>query len=281
MNERIVNIQVFDFNGAVLSEAEVLLMPLDADVERNIEFDFDEHWLSHRAYDVKPGAYMLHAVSDGLEPGEREVYVDEAGLEDTVFLGAEGMPFYYKGKVKVPFEPPAHLLAASFKAGASACEKENLFAYAVELGLEIEESGFSIREEGVVVFRVQAIDDEVTREAVRMLSDHPAIDRSGPVIHFDSGSISFLTNEFIVQFSAGVPDDEVPMIAQQYGFEVVRAFSYISNGFLLRALELPSYNLLQNAADLLAGGRVEFVEPNMVATGEIDSKPNDYLYANQ
>ena len=222
------------------------------------------------------------AEAEGFESDKREVQVDPGGLKDVFILGKKGMPFYYRGKTKVPFEPPSNLLGVSVKPALSGKQEEELLAYAHKLNLQPEEVGEPIRKDNVRVFRFPPRTSEQSKKEIQQrLSEHHLVRAGGPVIRIDKKSVSFLTNELVVKFKAHIAKEEVPTIAKRYKLDIIRIIPYAGNAFVLHAGTQASYDLLKTCAEMVKSGIVEYAEPNMISTAVEDFTPNDFLLNQQ
>lgn len=278
-----VEIAVFDYKGELQTNVQVTLQMLEQEQAGTVHLRFDPLAGAYRAIDVDPGYYMLRAEVNGLAPDEREVQVAPGGLSDTVILGQKELPFYYRGKVKVPFEPHNDLLGVSLQPGLSGEAEEKLLDFARQLKLKPEQVGEPIRQDLVRVFSFPARITEMRKQEIqRRLADNPMVRLVGPIIRIDSESVSFLTNEVIVKFEPQVSEEEAPLIAGRYKLEILRKIPYAGNAYLLRTANLASYDLLQICADLVSSGLVEYAEPNLVVTAVDDAvNPTDFLFSQQ
>ena len=278
-----VEIAVYDYLNKVLPNAKVTLNPLGEKQGKIISLKFDKQWQSYRAFDVNPGRYLLVAEAEGFESDKREVQVDPSGLKDMFILGKKGMPFYYRGKIKVPFEPPSDLLGVSVKPALSGKEEEELLTHARKLKLQPEEVGEPIRKDNVRVFRLPPrMSEQNKREIQQHLSEHHLVRAVGPVIRIDKECVSFLTNELVVKFKAHIAIEEVPTIAKRYKLDIIRTIPYAGNSFLLRTGIQASYDLLKTCAEIVKSGIVEYAEPNLIITSVDDQvNPTDFLYVQQ
>lgn len=277
-----VEVVVYDYRSKVLSDGEVTLKPLGEKQGKIISLKFDKQLHAYLTFDVSPGRYLLQAKAKGFESDQREVQVDPADFKDIFILGEKGMPFYYRSKVKVPFEPPSDLLAISVKPDISDKEEEELLAYVRGIKLQPEEISQPIREDNVRVLRVPPrISEQEKQKIQQQLSEHQLVRLVGPVIRNDKESISFLTNELIVKFKSNITKEEVPKIAKRYNFDVIRTIPYAGNAFLLRANAIASYGLLKTCAEIVESNLVEYAQPNLFTTAVDDFIPNDFLYTQQ
>lgn len=285
MKERkktIVDVAVFDYKSKPLSNAKVSLKPLGEKPSKVINLKFDKQWRVFGASNITPGNYLLQAKAEGFESDQREVQVDPSGLKDTFILGKKGMPFYYRAKVKVPFEPPMDLLGVSIQPNLADKKEGELLAYARELKLQPEEVGKSIREENVRVFRFPRRTSGQEKQRIqRLLSEHSLARIVGPMIRINKESVSFLTNELVVKFKVQITKEEVYTIAKRYNLNLIRTIPYARNAFLLRAGTQASYALLKTCAEIVESNLVEYAQPNLFTTAVDDFVPNDFLYTQQ
>ncbi len=277
----VIVIKVFNHARDVLADAVVTLQAIGQPTKAT-RLKFDKQLQAYRSEDVRPGEYVVRAEAKGLVPDERQIQVGSASLQDEFILGPKGLPFYYRGKVKVPFEPPADLLAAAVKPNLIAKEDEELYAFARELGLQPESVGEAIRLDNVRVFRFAARQSDKTKQAILLrLIDHPLVRRAGPVIHLYPQSVTFLTNDLVVKFKADVSKEQVPIFAKRFNLEIIRGIPYSGNAFQVRTDLSASYAVLEICEAIVRTGQVEYAEPNLVTTVVLDFIPNDFLYNQQ
>ncbi|NBD31920.1 MAG: S8 family serine peptidase, partial [Cyanobacteria bacterium] len=277
-----VQVTVLNHNRERLSNAMVTLQSLERPEEESIQLEYNSRKRVFRGA-VTSGRYLLHAEAEGLESDQREVQVDPAGTKEIVLLGQPGLPFYYRGKVKVPFEPPADLLGVSVKPGLSEREEEALLAYARQFNLQPRQIGEPIRQDNVRVFQFPAnVGEQQKREIQQQLAKHPSVRLVGPVIHLEDESVTFLTDQLVVKFRARVAQERIPSIAKEFGLDIIRTIPYAGNAYLLHSGREASFNLLNICDALVKSDLVEYAEPNLVITAVDDQiNPTDFLYTQQ
>lgn len=278
-----VQVAVYDYKSNPLSNARVTLKPLGEKPSKVINLKFDKQWQVYGASDINPGNYLLQTEAEGFESDQRKVQVDPAGLREKFILGKKGMPFYYRGKVKVPFEPPRNLLGVSVKPNLSGKQEEELLAYARELKLQPEEVGEPIREDNVRVFRFPSRTSEQDKGKIQQhLSEHPLVRLVGPVIRIDKESVSFLTKELIVKFKPEITEEAIFGIVKRFNLIIIRKIPYSNNAFLLQSPSRASYDLLKVCDEIVRTGDVRYAEPNLVTTVvDLQVQPNDFLVPEQ
>ncbi|HEU0094109.1 MAG TPA: S8 family serine peptidase [Vicinamibacteria bacterium] len=205
--------------------------------------------------------------------------MDPAGLDTIVILGSPGLPFLYRGEVKVPFRSYRDLVAVSLKPGAAPAGTEQVIAVARRMKLELVEVGEQVRRQNVLAFRLQgeAAEGEVAR-VVEELQRVEGVAAAGSVVRMDRESLSFLTDELVVKFKSHVDLDAVPEIARRFELSTLRGLPQAGNAFLFRSSGPATYALLEVAARLVESGTVEYAEPNLVSTVVDDAiNPTDFL----
>ena len=94
--------------------------------------------------------------------------------------------------------------------------------------------------------------------------------------------IEGLTNELVVKFKSEVTEEEAEKIAKSYKFQIIRKITYLGNAYLWRSAELPNYDILKIAQELMAKFPILYAEPNIIFQIELDVyNPNDFLYPEQ
>jgi subtilisin family serine protease len=278
-----VQVSVFDYQRIPLPNAQVTLKSLEQGYDQVIRLEYDARRRAYQAADVRPGQYVVRAEAKGFEPQEREVQVDPAGIKDTFILGKEGMPFYYRGKARVPFEPPEDLLGVSVRPGLSDRQEEELLAFASEVKLEPVKVGEPVREDNVRVFRFpRDTSEQNKREIQRHLARHPLVRLVGPVVHIDKDRVTFSTNQLVAKFRAHVTREEIPVIADHHNLEIIRTIPYAGNTYLLHTGREADYDLFAICDALVKSDLVEYAEPNLVITAaDAQINPTDFLYSQQ
>jgi len=279
-----VEIPVYDYMNKVLPRAKVTMQPLPLRRPTGeITLKFDRKRQAHCGDNIPPGEYLLRTGLQGFEPDQREVRVAPGSLRETFILGKKGMPFYYRGRIKVPFEPPKDLLGVSLKAAVTEKQEKELLEYTRKLKLEPEKVSKAILEENIRIFRFPPRSRDKTKYGIqRELSEHPLVRLAGPVIRIDKESVSFLTNQIVVKFKPHVTREESFRMAKQLGLTVIRSIPYAGNAYLMSTGMLPHYDLLKTCHAVVKTGLCEYAEPNLVVSAiDLQINATDFLYAQQ
>jgi subtilisin family serine protease len=285
-------IVVYDYKRNIISNAKVTLKPLEKTNEI-VHLQYDESEKFYKSNEINFERYILKVETDNFRTEEREVKVDPLeGLKDIIILGKEGQPFYYRGNVKVPFEPRTDLIAVAMsskhvtKSAKQTSIDDDLEGYINNLNLEDIPVNNSISKSGVRVFKIKSNTTAKNRESVNKIEEeltkNPSIKVAGPILQMNDDSLSFLTNEIVVKLKPDVNKEEISSIINQYDLEVIRSISYLNNTFILRSKFPANYGLLNICEQIVQSGKVEYAEPNIYSTVVKDSiTPSDFLFSKQ
>jgi len=278
-----VQVFVYDYAGIPIAKAKVSIQPKSGKSRSTKTLPFDKKIGGYVVAGVQPGKYVLRAGLTGYETDEREVMVGHAEVRQVFVLGKKGMPFLFRGAVKVPFEPHPDLLGLTLKPGVTEKEERELTEFAEALKLKAEVVGDRILKENVRVFSFpKGISDDNRSKIQERIETHSMVQYAGPVIRISKKTVSFLTNSIIVKFKSSIVKDEVFSFAKQFRFSVVRHIPYAGNAFELRFEGLTSMQILAICAEMIKTGKVEYAEPDLYSTVIEDQiNPTDYLYPEQ
>ena len=251
--------RVLDVHGNVLQAAHVTAQGPGNEV---ITLGYDERLRAYTLSDPRTGSYLLKAQAAGVEAQERPVVVTDRALRETFVLGRAGLPFYYRGRVRVPFDLP-DMLGVVLKYGMHE-RAADLNRIAEAFGLEPAGVDENVQRGGVRVFNIPT-----DRAQNAVLFEQRAMGEryvryAGKVVRFDADSVSLLTNECVVKFR---PEADGETGAQARDVEVVRRLPYCKNGFLLRAKPAMSSTQLLDICNRFAqDSSVIWAEPSLVST---------------
>jgi hypothetical protein len=273
-----LSVLVLDFQRRPLDGAEV---KASDDQGKTTSVEFDAASGTYRAILACPARYTLSVSMKGYESQERKIQLSPGGQEEVFILGAEGMGYYYRGRVKVPFEPLPGLIAVTTARRLDKEETERFASFAEKAGLEGEERTPALEHENTWLFRGPA-EEEAQARVFEQLAEYPLVRHAGPVLTKEEDRVQSLTPDLIVKFLPHVDQEMVPRIAAEHGLVVVRVLPAAGNAYLLRLDGPPSLKILEICDSLAAMDEVEYAEPNLAVTVE-DSQinPTDYLAPEQ
>lgn len=283
-----LKVAVNAFDKGLKERAAVYLISV-AKVEKNkreeIKLQFNKHTGLFVVHNIQPGLYIAKAESKDYEPQQREINLNSGEHEETFILGKKGMPFYYRGKVKVPFESDKKLIGVTLMGKDFKSHEKDVTESARKLGLSRIETSNHIYDNGVLVFSMskknETISESGRNEIINQLENVYGVKLAGPVVAFDKLSVTFLTRGIIIKFKSEITKDRIPGIAREYDCIVVRPITYLGNGWLFQTLKSASFNVLDICEKLVKSNLVEYAEPNMAFTVVNDFTPNDFLYPQQ
>ena len=111
---------------------------------------YQKHNGTYVAASLPPGLYVLSVSADSYESQRREITVQSEVNKEKFILGRKGMPAYYRGKLKVRFEPAHSLLAVTLHGKDRSKHFKTVLEFARRLGLLGVETSDHITENGVV-----------------------------------------------------------------------------------------------------------------------------------
>ena len=245
----------------------------------------------HRA-DV--GEVLVRVEAAGLEPQERTVGGERPERIEPFVLGRPGMPFYYRGTVRVPFQPiddavgvvlrdpgvdasgqPRHVDPGEVTARARRLAEEP------DVTLLRSEGNFA--NSGIAVIGMQ--EDRVRRDPDALLESLAAsgeVEHAGALVQLSDKHASFLTDTVVARFADGVDDAAVAQIAARHGLTPLGRFGDLGNVHRLRFGGPATYAVLDASNALAAEPGVLFAEPDLVHTEEEDAViPTDFLFPEQ
>lgn len=271
-----VEIIVVELAEKVVTAADVALTPVSKGVR--IPLKFDKSRQLYRA--VAPvGRYTASVASRGTERQERRIDVAQGGTQETFVVGRPGLPFYYRGRTRIPFEPQPELLAVLLRHIRPEADREVEEAVS-GMGLRPAEVSEEVQQARGRLFRLpHTMSAERIAEITRRMAALPSVEHAGVLVGIRDTSISFLTDELVVKFETFVTEDQVRRLAEEFRLEILRVIPYSPNTWHVRARSAPGYRLLDLAARLADLDFVDWAEPNLVTTAELDQLvPTDFLW---
>lgn len=201
------------------------------------------------------------------------------------------MPYYLRGKVKVPYEPLPGVIGVLAKDPRAATGQRSrkkadapldaVAAIAERGGGQTIRSGKNFERTGIAVVRLQGNQRALERR-LRELESDPAVENAGAVVRLSEDHASFLTNLVIAKFEEGVDDAGVAAIAERHGLTPEGRFEPLGNIHRLRFAGPATYAVLDAANALAEEAEVIWAEPNLAATSEEDAvTPTDFPFPEQ
>lgn len=269
-----LDVEVFNAKSEAIRDAKVTLRPTDSKA-KTITLAYDDRTAIYTAKEVSPGSYEIEVSHGRLEGQSREVTVGTAPSRQLFILGEHGSKTYFREKVRVPVDADPELLAVTIDRKARR-ESKFLEDLAANLRLDPQKVPDLAEKAGVHLFRLRG---EKAEEVLARLSEHPLIEHAGAVVSMREHGFSFLTREIVVRFR-GPRAEAVATVAREYGYTVLRELVYAPHAWVLRWNKPATLDLLDSIEKLAERPDVEWAEPNLYVTPELDSiTPTDFLWA--
>lgn len=246
-------------------------------------------------YTDEKGNAQLELASGGEVRVEARGYEGQARVIDRkdatrlqVFtLGREGMPYYYRGRVKVPFEPRPDTIGVLQKPQREQ-EKERrdrqdaIQETARKFGGEVVRGAGNFERSGLTIVRLDTADFEAVERRIAEMAKDPAVESVGMVVRLTADHASFLTDLVIARFDENVSEDAVADLAKRHGLRSEGRFGDLGNVHRLRFVGPATYAVLNAANALAMEPGVIYAEPDLASTSEEDAVvPTDFLFPEQ
>ncbi|MHC4459802.1 MAG: S8 family serine peptidase [Planctomycetota bacterium] len=281
LNVATLSVRVVDFCRDPVSGARVSLISQSKGA-KPINLDWNEKANLYAVELNTRGTFTLTVSAKGFDDQEREINLPHPATVEEFVLGIKGMPFYYRGRVKTPFEPKPDLVGVTIAPGTKDGEAK-IINLANRLKLSQVKTGEQIRNNNVLILQHNAdASDEQRQNALDTLLRDDVVQLAGPVVELFEERAVYLTSQLLVKFRSRV----TPKLAEDYGrrhnLRMMRAVRYIGNAYLFEAQPKADYSLLQTAAALAELDDVEYAEPNSVTTTMLYAiNPADFLVSQQ
>lgn len=279
-----IKIQVFDFNNKRIQDAKV---ELTDQKERTTVVPFNSKSGSYETTIITPGNYILKASLKEYSTESREISINAGENEELFILGLKGMPFYYRGNVKVPFEQLPNYLGIVLKDIDNVDNlqkyKDRLNEIAKKHNLNPVKTGENIQKNGLFVYEFKSDVSEKGRQEIQeSIKRNEFVFLCSPILKLFEQNATLLTDSIIVKFKGHVSKDQVSAIAKKYNLSLLRDIPYVGNAFQFVVREPVSYKILTLCEQLVKTGLVMYAEPDLWHTAEDDQiNPTDWLFPEQ
>jgi subtilisin family serine protease len=285
-----LSVRVTRFDHRPIVQARVTAQSRDGAVD-TATTDAKGHTRLHR---TDAGELLVRVEAPGLEPQERTVSGERPEQVELFVLGPPGMPFYYRGTIRVPFQPidgAAGVVLRDPGVAAAAqprrIDPEEVTARARRLaedpGTTLLRSEGNFARSGIAVIGLR--DNGVDRDPdalLRRLAARGDVEHAGALVQLSDKHASLLTDRVIARFADGVDDAAVAQIAARHGLTPLGRFGDLGNVHRLRFGGPATYAVLDASNALATEPEVLWAEPDLVHTIEEDAvTPTDFLFPEQ
>lgn len=277
VNPARLRIQVLGFDRPLSGHASVTIeIPGDGRSARKpaAKVVYDKTLDAFVAADLPAGDYVVTASADGYEAQERLVTVASGGSEELFILGRKGQPAYYRGRVRVPFEPLPDLLGVVARPDPKSQTDADprIREVATKLGLVESKAHPNLLKNRLHLYQYPAgASDSQKAEIQKALTANEAVALCAPVLKLPDKNATLLTSDLIVKFQPHVTTERVAGYAREFGVTLVRHIPYAGNAWQFRTREPISLKLLDLCERFLRTGEVIYAEPDLWHTIESDN----------
>lgn len=241
---------------------------------------------------------QLRVTAKGYGSEERPIgggYPTSPNGVELFILGPADWPAYYRGRVRVPFQPIHN--AVGIQLDSTLTEDDSVLLESLENNVwEI----VRFQDPGVVVAQVPAIKrddatdksgespgqrsqtlspDQVSEQLSRRAQEL-GVGQVGALVELNDDGASFLTDTIVVSFLTD--DTDVTQVAARHGLEILRQFPALRSTYVFRSPAGAGYDLLDHVAALVTEPGVRYAEPSLIHTIVEDGvTPNDFLFPQQ
>ncbi|MEL7427071.1 MAG: S8 family serine peptidase [Bacteroidota bacterium] len=196
-------------------------------------------------------------------------------------------PYYYRGKVKTPFQPFEKEFAIVFKEGPKKSKtKKSDTSLLEELTkkhkINLQKCGDNITGNGIYISNFPPRASKKRKFEICQSIDKENYFVSAPIIRWTESNASLLTNEIMVKFEDFVSEEEVEKIAKQFKLKIKRKISVLGNLYHFTTGQTATYEVLDLSNQIAELEDVIFAEPNLIHTVEDDAiAPTSFLFPEQ
>lgn len=267
-NKPVVSIQVYSFNSQVLVNIKA-----EMNSEKgNYLATYNALSGSYEFKNLEQGHYTLTVSANEFESQTKSITYSDLGITETIILGKKGMSFYYRGKIKVPFQANENLIGIVVD-NANTTLNKNEFITSLEkkFNLKLHPNSSNYAKSNIYLFQTSSnlSDDEKTKLGKALLTEKN-IKSSGAVLTQSEKNVTLLSDELILKFKSTISEKEITKLIETEGLEIIRQIPYVKFGYQVKVKSGSTYKLLQICERLIKNEYVEYAEPNTISTTEND-----------
>lgn len=277
-----LTVQVIDQNHNAVTNAQVKLRSEKQEISLYCE---NQKGFYNSEVRIPLGPYGLIVEKKGFESDSRNIFIAKGEQIELFILRKQGVPFYYRGKVKTPLFPIKDRFAIVNIEEQPSSKKESATGVKRLLkkhNLIEEKVSENLRANGIVVCKFPSKTTAKSQREICGKIDKEKTLKSAPIVHMDDDNASLLTNEFIVKFEDYVEEGDVKKLVQKHKLKVKRKISALGNVYHFSIGDVASYEIIELANKIAEQEDVIYSEPNLIHTVEEDAiTPTDFLFPEQ
>lgn len=269
---RFLSVLVINSDDEVLDAAKVTFTPTNS--KKALPVKFDKATGLYETRKLPQGGGRINVAHSKLEKQQRDVQIGDGETRETFILSKKGAQTFFRGKVRVPVTAEPNLIGVVIERSARK-QIDKLDRLAESIGLKEEEVPVLAKQAGIRLFRANSAADQA--KVLQTLSREKAVEHAGTVVQMRETGFTFLTREVVVQF-IGPRIEEIREIAEKHNYMLQRELVFAGGAFVLE-WQGDSDKLLDSIEELAARKDVEWAEPSVVVTPELDAiTPGDTLW---
>lgn len=277
MNASSLSVSVTTYDGRPVPGAQVTRSVADHPEATAVT---DERGFARFDAEAEASA-RLTVIAPGLAPDERAIgggYPTRPDGVEQFVLGPAGWPAYFRGRVRVPFEPVMDAVGVRLDEPLPNADDADRVR-----GLSGDIEGvIRFKDPNIVVLRVPRRDpgDSEVVNQLAARSAEASLGQVGAIVELSDEGASFLTDTLTVSLLTDDVDPEA--LAARHGLDVVKQFTALPRTYVLRSPAGAGYDLLDRVAAVAAEPGVRYAEPSLMHTASEDAvTPNDFLFPQQ
>ncbi|MEM7367853.1 MAG: S8 family serine peptidase [Bacteroidota bacterium] len=286
MKQRIANtilsVRVKNHKGNFLEKANVALVKPRSD--EVIDLSYQKKSKRYITPKLEKGdEYILRVSSRGYYTDRRAIRIMDGRNQEVFVLGTKDMPYYHRGRVKVPFLP-IDKIAVKIQVNRDSQEYSDFQQACGKLHLSASKTALRCLEDGQVLLLdlPDELEEAELEKILLRLEEHPAISNAGRVIRENDQFLTYVSKFLVVRFGPQVTDPKARSIMSEFSIKPARKIPYVPNGWLA-STDLPaSLGFLHLINKLNGLDEVAYAEPSLVmSVTDLAITPNDYLVPEQ
>jgi len=271
-------VEVLSLKRERLSKASVELYA----GKRKVEVKFNNRTSKFETKPISPGVYVVKVSVTGMQSESREISIATGTHQETFVIGEKGLPFYYRGKVQIPFVPFDNKLAVSIKGSPKEGDAE-ITRLIKKLKLSVEKQQRNEPESNIRILNLhKKYSNEELRKVILLFQELRSVRHVGQLLEYTNEVLVFLSDEVIVKFKGSVEQKDAEQLLRRFNGQVLRTIPYLGNAYHVKLKGNATYELLTICTELMRTKLVEYAEPNVInKVIDFAVNPTDFLYASQ
>ena len=279
-----LKIRIIDVNNKGIDNANVVLKSQNHTFYLNC-VDEKGNYITEEK--IPKGIYHINIAKKPFEEEKRKIEYKGGEHLELFYLLRKDTPYYYRGKVKTPFEPfekEFAIVLKEYPQKTKAKKSNNTLVQELTKRhkINLEKCGGNIINNGIYISKFPLRASKKVKLEICQSIDKQKGFTSAPIIRLTEKNASLLTNEIMVKFEDFVEKEEVEKIAKQFKLKIKRKISVLGNLYHFTTGNTATYEVVDISNKIAELEDVEFSEPNLIHTVEDDAiTPTSFLFPEQ